>query len=69
MSAINNAGEESRGKEYWAELAHKHWGKSSHAVRVNSDVIKDEIWTVLERDGFSYRSLLDLESLQALEQY
>lgn len=53
--------------DYWAVLAHKHWPKPVNTKRVKPDVIKTEIWDVLEEDGFSLRSLCQLESLQLLE--
>ncbi|PNP50273.1 hypothetical protein THARTR1_08981 [Trichoderma harzianum] len=38
-------------------------------VKVKNDVIKQGIWDLLEQDGFSYKLLLLLESLQTLESY
>lgn len=61
-----NAGEES----HWSELAQKHWPKpTSKTKKVKADVIKKEIWDVLEGDAFDVRSLLELERLQLLEKY
>ena len=60
------------GESEFAQLAKKHWLKSkgrSTKVKVKNDVLKSEIWDVLEKDGFSYTSLLTLESLQILERY
>ncbi len=54
----------------FAQLAKQHWLKPSKRatkVKVKKDVIKAEIWDVLEKDGFPFRSLLALESLQVLE--
>lgn len=54
----------------FVQLARKHWlkpGKKTAKVKVKSDVLKQGIWEVLEREGFSYKSLLLLESLQTLE--
>ena len=52
-----------------AQLAKKHWLKSkkSTKVTVKPEVVKNEIWDVLEKDNFSYRSLLVLENLNVLE--
>ena len=35
--------------------------------KVKPDVVKKEIWDVLEREDFPHRSLLILENLQILE--
>jgi intron-binding protein aquarius len=53
----------------FAQLAQKHWLKSKKSVKVKSDVLKNEIWDVLERDEFAFKSLLALENLQILERY
>lgn len=54
----------------WAPLAKKHWlGKARAPKKVKNDVVKGELWDVLERDGFRYGALLALESLQAVENY
>lgn len=53
----------------WAPLARKHWLKSTRVKKVKNEVVKAQIWDALERDGFRYRSLLSLESLQAVENY
>jgi intron-binding protein aquarius len=56
----------------FVQLARKHWlksGKISTKPKVKSEVMKKEIWDVLEREGFQYKSLLLLESLQTLERY
>ena len=37
--------------------------------KVKPDVIKKEMWDVLENEGFQFRSLLILESLQLLEKF
>jgi intron-binding protein aquarius len=54
----------------FAELANKHWLKSTKKgakVKVKPDVVKKEVWDVLEKDDFPYRCLLELENLQILE--
>ncbi|KAK6210148.1 intron-binding protein aquarius [Colletotrichum tabaci] len=62
------------GESAFAQLAKKHWLKTTRSkravkVKVKNDVLKHEIWDVLERDGFPYKSILTLESLQTLESY
>ncbi|KAF4510388.1 hypothetical protein G6O67_002277 [Ophiocordyceps sinensis] len=56
----------------FVQLARKHWLKSGKRVvkpKVKNDVLKQSIWDVLEKEGFHSKSLLLLESLQALENY
>ncbi|KAM0520594.1 hypothetical protein ACHAPE_002989 [Trichoderma viride] len=56
----------------FVQIARKHWlkpGKKTAKVKVKNDVIKQGLWDVLEQDGFSYKLLLLLESLQTLENY
>ncbi|KAK0756431.1 hypothetical protein N5P37_011083 [Trichoderma harzianum] len=56
----------------FVQVARQHWlkpGKKTAKVKVKNDVIKQGIWDVLEQDGFSYKLLLLLESLQTLESY
>lgn len=63
---------EIEGETEFSSVAKKHWLKSSKAsgkVKVKHDVLKREIWDVLEKDGFNYKSLLVLEGLQILESY
>ena len=52
---------------HWSTLALKHWSRAVKIGRVKPDVIKKEIWEVLEGEGFNLRSLLQLESLQLLD--
>ncbi len=55
---------------HWAQLAQKHWPKPANkSKKVKADIIKREIWDVLEGEAFDFRSLLQLESLQLLEKY
>jgi intron-binding protein aquarius len=59
-----------QGGSPFAQLAKKHWlksGKKAAKVKVKPDVLKNEIWDVLEKEDFAYRSLLVLENLQILE--
>jgi intron-binding protein aquarius len=54
----------------FAQLAREHWLKpSKKAVKVKPDLIKTEIWDVLQQDNFAFKSLLSLENLQILEKY
>jgi len=61
-----------QGNNPFALLAKKTWLKSSKKpskVKVKPDVLKTEIWDVLEREDFAFKSLLVLENLQILEKY
>jgi intron-binding protein aquarius len=54
----------------FVQVARKNWLKTSKRatkVKVKNDVLKQGIWDSLERDGFPYKALLLLESLQTLE--
>jgi intron-binding protein aquarius len=54
----------------FAQLAKQHWlkpSKKTTKVKVKPDVLKSEIWDVLERDDFKFSELLSLENLQILE--
>lgn len=63
------AGEELEHRNRWTELAQKYWSQPAKSRKVNSEVIKNEIWDILEREEFLFRSLLLLENLQLLEKY
>ena len=54
---------------HWASLAKKHWPKAAKSKKIKPEVIKKEIWDVLEQESFYFRSLLMLENLQLLEKY
>jgi intron-binding protein aquarius len=59
-----------QGDSHFSLLAKQYWLKSTKKaskIKVKPDVVKKEIWDVLEREDFSYRSLLILENLQILE--
>lgn len=59
-----------QGDSPFAQLAKKHWLKTTKKatkVKVKPDVLKKEIWDVLEQEAFPFKSLLVLESLQILE--
>lgn len=62
---------ELHGESPFAHVANKHWLKSKKSAKVNvkPDVLKKEIWDVLEKENFAYRSLLVLENLQILERW
>lgn len=54
----------------FAKVAQENWlEKKSSKVVVKDDVLKTELWDPLVKDGFSFKSLADLESLQTLEGY
>ncbi|KAL8674133.1 MAG: hypothetical protein Q9168_001470 [Polycauliona sp. 1 TL-2023] len=57
------------GEYEWTQLARKHWIKPTKKRKVKTDVIRKEIWDVLETEGFQFSSLLVLESTQLLENY
>ncbi|KAI5868158.1 P-loop containing nucleoside triphosphate hydrolase protein [Durotheca rogersii] len=60
------------GESEFAQLARKHWLKPTRRtarVKVKNEVLKRDIWDVLEKDGFPYKLLLVLEGLQTLESY
>ena len=59
---------ESSDEEQWKQLAEAQWSKSSSKERkVRPEIVKTEIWDVLEKEGFAFRSLLILDNLQLLE--
>lgn len=54
----------------WHQLANKTWAKaSSKARKVRPEVVKQEIWDILESQAFDYRALQVLDNLQLLEKY
>ena len=53
----------------WTQVAETHWLKSSKRSKVTSQVVKSEIWDVLQNEGFEYKLLLALENLQILERH
>ncbi|EHL03551.1 putative Intron-binding protein aquarius [Glarea lozoyensis 74030] len=56
----------------FAQLARTHWlkpSKKTTKVKVKPDVLKTEIWDVLEKDDFKFSDLLSLENLHILESY
>lgn len=57
------------GDNHFAQLARKHWLGKTKQPKVQSNVVKDDIWEVVEKEGFAYGPLLLLEQLQLLEKY
>ena len=55
------------GESHWVVLGKKYWFKPVKSRKVKNEVLKTELWDVLEEESFEYRSLLILESLQLLE--
>ena len=52
----------------WEHVAEKYWARDS-PVKVKPATLKKEVWEPLEKENFSLRSLLPLESLQILERF
>ncbi|KAL5598799.1 hypothetical protein BROUX41_003867 [Berkeleyomyces rouxiae] len=52
----------------WLALAQKNWLDAKGVAKVKNDVLK-QVWDVLEKDGFKYHQLLNLEAVQAVENY
>ena len=63
------AGEELEDENGWTQLAQKYWLKPLKSGKVKPEVIKNEIWDILEAEDFPLRSLLPLENSQLLEKY
>ena len=71
--------EDLEGESESASLARQHWlktpkqasktSKAKSKVKVKNDVLKREIWDVLEKENFPLKSLLVLEGLQTLERW
>jgi len=60
---------DSYGVDHWTRVANEHWLKTSKSKKIKKDVIKSEIWDILEKENFQFRSLVVLENLQILESY
>jgi intron-binding protein aquarius len=61
-----------QGESPFAQLAKEHWlkpSKKGSKVKVKPDLIKAQVWDVLQRDNFAFKSLLVLENLQILEKH
>jgi intron-binding protein aquarius len=56
-----------QGDNHYAEIARNNWLKNSKPGKVRPNVVKEELWDRLEKDGFAHGSLLILETLQILE--
>lgn len=54
---------------HWNSLALRHWSKATRAKKVDPEVVRNEIWDVLQSNNFDFRSLLALDNLQLLEKY
>ncbi|KAK2628562.1 hypothetical protein QTJ16_001665 [Diplocarpon rosae] len=69
----NSSGGDVEGVSAFEQLAKAHWAKKKSTkatkVKVKPDVLKNEIWDVLEKEDFAFSSLLALENLQILESY
>ena len=61
--------EDHEGRNHWTDLAQKHWLRSKRVKKVSPEVIKKEIWDVLEASDFDFASLLALDNAQLLEKY
>lgn len=57
------------GDNHFAQLARKYWLGKTRVKKVQPNVVKSDLWDVLERDGFPSGSLLLLEQLQLLDRY
>lgn len=57
------------GDNQYALLARNTWLTKSKPPKVLPATIKEDLWDPLEKEDFSYTSLLLLEQLQALERY
>ncbi|PNS17155.1 hypothetical protein CAC42_7209 [Sphaceloma murrayae] len=57
------------GDNHFAQLARKYWLGKSKVKKVQSNVVKSELWDALEKDGFPASALLLLEQLQLLDRY
>ena len=54
----------------FAQFAKENWlkpFKKGFKVKVKSDLLKTEVWDVLQKEDFTFKSLLVLENLQILD--
>lgn len=61
-----------QGETPFAQFAKEHWLKTSKKgtkVKVKADLLKREVWDVLQKENFAFKSLLVLENLQILEKH
>lgn len=56
-----------QGDSRWPALAESLWLGKKATRKVKPEVIRREIWDVLEQEGFPARTLQTLENLQILE--
>ncbi|KAF4550875.1 Intron-binding protein aquarius N-terminus-containing protein [Elsinoe fawcettii] len=61
--------EDLTGDNHFAQLARKYWLGKTRVKKVQSTVVKTELWDALEKDSFPTGSLLLLEQLQLLDRY
>lgn len=55
-----------QGDNHYVRVAKENWLETPSS-KVRQDVLKRDLWDVLETEHFAFRSLLTLESLQILE--
>ncbi|KAF2200923.1 DEAD box helicase [Delitschia confertaspora ATCC 74209] len=56
-------------ENHFAQVARKNWLTNTKTPKVRPNVVKEELWDELERQDFTFPSLLVLENLQLLERY
>jgi hypothetical protein len=56
-----------QGNNYFATFAQTHWLKGCGECQLKPEQLKTELWDVLEKEDFAFKSLLILENLQTLE--
>ncbi|POS87365.1 DEAD helicases superfamily protein-like protein, partial [Erysiphe pulchra] len=72
VPSVRNVNGEHQCENQFLALARKHWLNSTNKatkIKVKQDLLKSEIWDVLEKDDFGVKSLSDLENVQILEAY
>ncbi|KAF2084989.1 P-loop containing nucleoside triphosphate hydrolase protein [Saccharata proteae CBS 121410] len=57
------------GDNQYAAVARKYWLNAKNPPKVSQEVLKEELWSNLEKEDFAFGSLLVLENLQLLEKY
>jgi intron-binding protein aquarius len=58
-----------QGENHFAQTARNTWLRSGGAGKFRPGDLKKDVWDVLEKNGFQFKSLLILENLQILEKY
>lgn len=72
LPSVRNLNREHQYENQFLAVAKEHWLKSTNKatkIKVKQDVLKSEIWDVLEKDDFGVKLLSDLENVQILEAY